>query len=322
MVNFAPSISDNFQVNPRVVGDSPSTIGVVGEPGCVDDQHVVKRSPGDGDDFMDVAVGDVISNMEEGLVDTSGDGMICDESGSKQVNDGSTESTAGGVPTKPTFHDMLTGWYPDVLPAPTILDLDVEIHDEDVQISIMDDTHVINFSNRLHKDVCKKSVDEENARQYAKTSDMTLNHLGDMFGPWMQAPTRKARKAMNSKSDNASENLNREQAITYDNATLVEVDKDVVDGSDLEKSMENHGNVQIESMEVHVIQSDGGRVLLCRSWLKSSGKSSGEGNQGGKFVVASLNVIIPAQVTLNTDALLAVRVVERGSELASKNVDG
>ncbi|KAK8609826.1 hypothetical protein V6N13_093238 [Hibiscus sabdariffa] len=266
MVNFAPSISDNFQVNPRVVGDSPSTIGVVGEPGCVDDQHVVKRSPGDGDDFMDVAVGDVISNMEEGLVDTSGDGMICDESGSKQVNDGSTESTA--------------------------------------------------------EDVCKKSVDEENARQYAKTSDMTLNHLGDMFGPWMQAPTRKARKAMNSKSDNASENLNREQAITYDNATLVEVDKDVVDGSDLEKSMENHGNVQIESMEVHVIQSDGGRVLLCRSWLKSSGKSSGEGNQGGKFVVASLNVIIPAQVTLNTDALLAVRVVERGSELASKNVDG
>ncbi|KAK8972434.1 hypothetical protein V6N11_018622 [Hibiscus sabdariffa] len=264
MVNFAPSISDNFQPT----GDSPSTIGVVGEPGCVDDQHVVKRSPGDGDDFMDVAVGDVISNMEEGLVDTSGDGMICDESGSKQVNDGSTESTAGGVPTKPTFHDMLTGWYPDVLPAPTILDLDVEIHDEDVQISIMDDTH-------------------------------------------MQAPTRKARKAMNSKSDNASENLNREQ-----------VDKDVVDGSDLEKSMENHGNVQIESMEVHVIQSDGGRVLLCRSWLKSSGKSSGEGNQGGKFVVASLNVIIPAQVTLNTDALLAVRVVERGSELASKNVDG
>ncbi|KAK8632408.1 hypothetical protein V6N13_072800 [Hibiscus sabdariffa] len=62
-------------------------------------------------------------------------------------------------------------------------------------------------------------------------------------------------------------------------------------------------------------------VLLRGSGSEHLSKDSNKGEQGGKVVVASKDVVVQEPITLNMGTHVAVRVVERGSELGSQGGD-
>ncbi|KAK8563888.1 hypothetical protein V6N13_005891 [Hibiscus sabdariffa] len=110
-------------------GCGPSSTGTAGALINVEDQQVMKRSHGEGDEVMDVGVGEIIGDSIDSIVDVNGDDMTCDEGDLKQ---------GSGASSKPTSRDMLMGHSIGAQPAPSIPDLDVDIQEEDVQISTID----------------------------------------------------------------------------------------------------------------------------------------------------------------------------------------
>ncbi|KAK8488763.1 hypothetical protein V6N11_004978 [Hibiscus sabdariffa] len=168
MTNFSPRISEDDLRSPRasplrdpfpplngttngrpsdgsLQSVLPSRLERLAEPVSVEDQQVGKRSCGEGDDVMDVDL-DIVGGtvpLAVGYKDS-----VCDVSGIQQSEERSQ--------VKPSFRDMLAGNKPLNFSGSAIPELDVEMHEDDVQISSVDGTPVISFSDRIHDRVDAK----------------------------------------------------------------------------------------------------------------------------------------------------------------------
>ncbi|KAK8563889.1 hypothetical protein V6N12_036024 [Hibiscus sabdariffa] len=170
-----------------------------------------------------------------------------------------------------------------------------------------------------------------------------------MFGPWMQAPSRKSWKVSESKAATTPENLSRglvkvaasrfavlspdvndpgtwEGDLDHVNAgvgdALLEVSKGVDTEGGLENGMVALGTTQEDNLVAIEMHESEKRLLLRGSGSGPLSKESNKGEQGGKAVVASKDVVVQELVTLNPTAHAAVRVVERGYKFISKKGGG
>ncbi|KAL4312496.1 hypothetical protein GQ457_01G025740 [Hibiscus cannabinus] len=118
------------------------------QPVCEEDRQVVKRSRGAGDDIMDVG--------EDGIEGEDRVTALVEDDAGMGAGKGIGLVKEGVVPLKPSFKEMLTGRKAEGSTVPIIPELDVELSAEDVRITSLDGTPVINFSNRLHDLVDEK----------------------------------------------------------------------------------------------------------------------------------------------------------------------
>ncbi|KAK8563980.1 hypothetical protein V6N13_005803 [Hibiscus sabdariffa] len=159
---MSPQILEDSHEHPRTLGDGsvllsgvtngspnhgvlisvPTKLERVANPISEEDQQVVKHSRGEGDEVMDVSE-EGAPGLSQGTALVDGvAGMLCDER--------AVIEKGGDGHVKLPFRDMLTGHRSEGLNVHVIPELDVEINDEDVQISSSDGTPVINFFDRLH----------------------------------------------------------------------------------------------------------------------------------------------------------------------------
>ncbi|KAK8593735.1 hypothetical protein V6N12_045810 [Hibiscus sabdariffa] len=90
---------------------------------------------------MDAGEGEVLGTNSAASMDANSMDMNREEGETQQ---GHT------VPANLSFRDMLVGRVSSSQPLPTIPELDVDVHEEDVQLSSIDGTHAIRFSDRIH----------------------------------------------------------------------------------------------------------------------------------------------------------------------------
>ncbi|KAL4352195.1 hypothetical protein GQ457_06G022560 [Hibiscus cannabinus] len=195
---MVPQISDEFSNQPRVLGvDSGLTSGVAdGRPpdqGVLipvqprlerealpfgeEDQQIVKRSKGEGNEVMDVG-DDVGFGTSQGLgLKNAGAGMM---NGEEAVG-----AQGHGGQGKPSFKDMLTGCHFEGSKAHSIPELDVAMNDDDVRISAADGSPVINFSARLHGLVEEKLAKSVIVRLLGRFIGYTalLNRIRTLWNP-------------------------------------------------------------------------------------------------------------------------------------------
>ncbi|KAL4333752.1 hypothetical protein GQ457_07G002590 [Hibiscus cannabinus] len=140
---FSPQIEEVSQVSARLPGVGTTVVPLSGvandrppdlarqavipprlersaTPVNVEDQQVVKRSRGEGDEVMDIGVEEILGKQVGGSMPS--------EEG--DVNQGNV------VRANPSFCDMLMGGSSDVQKTSSIPDLDVDIQEEDVKFSM------------------------------------------------------------------------------------------------------------------------------------------------------------------------------------------
>ncbi|KAK8696200.1 hypothetical protein V6N13_001337 [Hibiscus sabdariffa] len=353
--NYAPQNSGVSQVNARVDGVNShlqlitgnangrppdASLPMVSHPrlerqatsACVEDQQSVKRCRGDGLETMDVHVGDS-AGLPAMVTEVIGDECMF---GERNTDHGSGENhhspvkAAQGV--KPSFRDMLAGKGESALPYRSIPDLDVELAGDDVQISSVD------------AEVCKPHVEKEIER-----SCVDDGSSGGKFGPWMQAPTRKLRRATgvrnasasNFRSSHPSEGmsgkfdiLNTIDAEDEDNGTVEPV---VGQGVSVPTSLVEEGAAVGDKISGSKGSQEGGRTVMVEDGIDSRNSTkvilNGSGSKpsggvsrtqkldGPKAIVAN-EIIVPSKLSLNSNNHVAVRVVERGSDILSEEVTG
>ncbi|KAL4303310.1 hypothetical protein GQ457_10G004120 [Hibiscus cannabinus] len=165
--NYAPQISGVSQVNARVDGVNShlqlitgnangrppdASLPVVSHPRlerqathvCVEDQQSVKRCRGDGLETMDVGLPTMVS---EGIGD---DCMLCERNNDHGSGENHQRSVQAAQGVKTSFRNMLAVKGESASPYRSIPDLDVELTGDDVQISSVDGTPSIKFSDRIH----------------------------------------------------------------------------------------------------------------------------------------------------------------------------
>ncbi|KAK8512136.1 hypothetical protein V6N12_031864 [Hibiscus sabdariffa] len=136
----SPQIEVHSQVNPRVYGSGGSSTPLNGVSSGrppdvvwpaiapprlerlansvnVEDQQVVKRSRGEGDDVMDIGVGEVLGTALAGSMDANGKDKHQKE---RELQQGSA------APAKPSFRDMLVGRSFGSQPVPNIPELELD----------------------------------------------------------------------------------------------------------------------------------------------------------------------------------------------------
>ncbi|KAL4289744.1 hypothetical protein GQ457_14G000690 [Hibiscus cannabinus] len=152
----------------------PSRLERLAEPVSVEDQQVGKRSRGEEDDVMDVGldkVGGTVS-LAAGYRDS-----VCDVSDMQQTEERSQ--------VKPSFRDMLAGNKPLNVPGFAIPELDVEMQEEDVQLSSVDGTPAIDFSDRIHDRVDAKLANSVIVRLLGRMIgyNALLNRIRSLWNP-------------------------------------------------------------------------------------------------------------------------------------------
>ncbi|KAK8596730.1 hypothetical protein V6N12_065210 [Hibiscus sabdariffa] len=325
--NYAPQNSGVSQVNARVDGVNShlqlitgnangrppdASLPMVSHPrlerqatsACVEDQQSVKRCRGDGLETMDVHVGDS-AGLPAMVTEVIGDECMF---GERNTDHGSGENhhspvkAAQGV--KPSFRDMLAG----------------------------------------KAEVCKPHVEKEIER-----SCVDDGSSGGKFGPWMQAPTRKLRRATgvrnasasNFRSSHPSEGmsgkfdiLNTIDAEDEDNGTVEPV---VGQGVSVPTSLVEEGAAVGDKISGSKGSQEGGRTVMVEDGIDSRNSTkvilNGSGSKpsggvsrtqkldGPKAIVAN-EIIVPSKLSLNSNNHVAVRVVERGSDILSEEVTG
>ncbi|KAL4332004.1 hypothetical protein GQ457_07G003470 [Hibiscus cannabinus] len=146
----------------------------VDHPENEEDEQVTKKSRGEGDVVMDVG-GVGFKGFTQGITVTTGyDAMACtrDELGG-----------GGSMTSKPSFRDMLTGRLGEGLVKPQISDLDVDMEAGDVQITSMDGTPRVCFSERVHNMVDDKLAKSVIVRLLGRSIGYTvmLNRIRAMW---------------------------------------------------------------------------------------------------------------------------------------------
>ncbi|KAL4367934.1 hypothetical protein GQ457_05G017930 [Hibiscus cannabinus] len=165
MANFPPHISEVDSGVPRVSplwdsfpplngtangrplddllhGALPPRLERLADPVNEEDQQAGKRSRGENVVDMDVGLEDVAKSGIAGQRSGDSEGMVCDGCGAVL--------SEGKSLVKPSYRDLLAGNNLLTPNVPAIPELDVEIHEEDVHISVVDGTSSIDFSTRVH----------------------------------------------------------------------------------------------------------------------------------------------------------------------------
>ncbi|KAK8631687.1 hypothetical protein V6N13_028469 [Hibiscus sabdariffa] len=116
------------------------------------------------------------------------------------LNDSATDIAAMPIrDPKPLFRDMLIGNNSDSLEKKRLTDLDVEVSKDDMRFRDDGPVHEIMFSNRVRDAIDRKLAHFVIIRLLVcgKDSEANENRLprdtNDLYGPWMQAPSRKRR---------------------------------------------------------------------------------------------------------------------------------
>ncbi|KAK8633029.1 hypothetical protein V6N13_013883 [Hibiscus sabdariffa] len=265
---------------------APSRLERLSNPVSEEDQQVLKRSRGEGDEVLLEA-----------------------------------------APSKPSFRDMLTGRRPGVSLAPDITDLDVDMTEEDVQISSVDGT---------------PGEDSPKERQHDDTHVMDNPTMGEKYEPWMQVTSRKARISSRGKaSEEAGKVVTKANVEPGRFAALSNIESEVLVGeepiahpvmahlesgggsvpsktSGLELAAKRQVLVQKRNGDIWVSSGDPKHVLLRGSGSGISGMNSLDEVVERNSSVASLDVVVPSRVSLDPKDHVAVRVLERGNELSPK----
>ncbi|KAL4340729.1 hypothetical protein GQ457_08G018760 [Hibiscus cannabinus] len=134
MVESLDGVANGRPPDPGRQAVLPSRLERSTTPVNAEDQQVVKRSRGEGDEVMDIGVEAILGKQVGGV-------MQSDEGA---VNQGTV------VRTNPSFRDMLMGGLSDGHKTLSIPDLDVDIQEEDAKFSMVNGTPAICFSDRLH----------------------------------------------------------------------------------------------------------------------------------------------------------------------------
>ncbi|KAL4378748.1 hypothetical protein GQ457_02G018860 [Hibiscus cannabinus] len=126
---------------------------------------------------MDVGGGDFDGPTQGTTLVAGDDVMVCNGFG--------LEGGVGGVQSKPTSRDMLTGRMIVSSVGLSIPDLDVDMEDEDVQITSMDGTPMINFLDRVHSIVDDKLAKLVIVRLLGRSigNNMLLNRIRALRNP-------------------------------------------------------------------------------------------------------------------------------------------
>ncbi|KAL4361894.1 hypothetical protein GQ457_04G017540 [Hibiscus cannabinus] len=152
----------------------PSRLERLAELVSVEDQQVGKHSRGDEDIVIDVGL-----DKSGGTVPLAAGyrDLACDVSDLQQ--------TEGRSQVKPSFRDMLTGNKSLNFPGSAIPELDVEMQEEDVQLSSMDGTPAIVFSERIHDRVDAKLANSVIVRLLGRMIgyNALLNRINSLWNP-------------------------------------------------------------------------------------------------------------------------------------------
>ncbi|KAK8699834.1 hypothetical protein V6N13_018246 [Hibiscus sabdariffa] len=288
-------------------------------PQISEDSHEHSRVLGDGSvPFTGVSNGRPPDHGEGGAFGSTSStalmdgvaGMLCDERTATEK--GSNRHV------KSSFRDMLTGRRSEGSTAHSILELDVEMNEDDVQISSSDGSPEINFSARLHG-----LVDEKSSKSSNSCGDDTASRNGqdkagstEKFGPWMLSTNRKSRRALRGKTIADCEMISSKQVVVgvgkFD--VLASLESKSEGGEDM-VAPPAPGVTVPKSASSHLVANEGsGSTRRVSSVSKNECVGVGE--------VVSSEKIVPVRVSLNPKAHMVVHVVEPGKELPSLSGSG
>ncbi|KAL4308101.1 hypothetical protein GQ457_01G008400 [Hibiscus cannabinus] len=169
--------------------------------------------------------------------------------------------------------------------------------------------------NTSEAEVCKPHDEKEIERSCVDDGD-----FGEKFGPWMLAPTRKLRRATGARNATTSNGRNNHPSEGTSGKfdllnTIVVEDEDTgiaepVIGEDVSvpTSLVEAGEAVGDKLPGYKENSEGGRTMMMEE-VTDSNNSTRE-------------VIVPSKVSLNSNNHVAVRVVERGSEILPEKAIG
>ncbi|KAK8996713.1 hypothetical protein V6N11_020212 [Hibiscus sabdariffa] len=299
MANFSPRISEVDSGFPRVsplrdpfpplVGTAngrppdgllqcalPPRLEQLADPVNVEDQQAGKRSRGENVVVMDVSLEDVDRSETTGKRPGDSEGMVCDVSG--------TMLSEGNSLVKPSYRDLLVGNKSPNPPASAIPELDVEIHEEDVHISFVDGTPLIDFSARVH--------------EKGTTGRFTTMAGSGMFDILSTLEQEDELQEVQPPQQFVSEYAPHLESGVEQDGTLAGADRLEVPGE---------------------VRDGGKRVAIGSEPLSFVSKEVVE-SLTGNLEVVSTDVVVPTKVSLNTKSHVAIRVLERGVTLNSKTV--
>ncbi|KAK8608872.1 hypothetical protein V6N13_024284 [Hibiscus sabdariffa] len=340
-MSISPQVEGSSQVNPRDSGHGGSANGRppdsvwpalslfrlerVASPVTVEDQQVVKRSRGDGDDIMDVGE---VETLDANLATS----MVVD-SLAMHRKEGVTQQGHEAL-AKLSFRDMLVGRG--------------MIIDGVYQWVEYEGLPMIGYSCGRYghiDDDCKKVMEVGNVKRGVDSVVVSTGQPKDKFGPWMQVQGRKPRKGADSKGHYSSENsvsgqvkivgsrfavLGGEEIDTipqgegkgYDASGCVDEVQNVTrsagdaDNLDIGMPVVSGGDenrvlgVNLNGNEHRLMLKGSGSDLLC--------KESHTREKDDSVTVALKDVVFREPVTLKNGNHVAVRVVERGAVLGPK----
>ncbi|KAK8663337.1 hypothetical protein V6N13_083160 [Hibiscus sabdariffa] len=349
----SPKVSQGKQNNPRIEGlpaplsgcrngRPPDTNALVVVPSSLErsanpiydeDQQVMKRSRGDGQETMDVEVVVQEDGSDVVMQITAKDGLSCEEEGTVRNDDiPRVEGTPPGM-NKPSFRDMLTGRGSTAGSSPALPELDVEILAEDVCVSSVDD-------------VCKPHAEKVNSDNQPTSGKSKSREVEERFGPWMQVPTRKSGRVMQGRGSSTVINSRKDfvehqsgkfavlaqeedeheliEVNTLGDSSLLELNHvgDVVvttPRSMVKEPITGYASKEIMNAENCKEMSSDGRILLHGSGSESAvrGLNVKEGDRN--VAVAPNELVVHSKTKLNTGNHTVVKILERQSGTISKS---
>ncbi|KAK8588067.1 hypothetical protein V6N12_022524 [Hibiscus sabdariffa] len=349
----SPKVSQGKQNNPRIEGlpaplsgcrngRPPDTNALVVVPSSLErsanpiydeDQQVMKRSRGDGQETMDVEVDVQEDGSDVVMQITAKDGLSCEEEGTVRNDDiPRVEGTPPGM-NKPSFRDMLTGRGSTAGSSPALPELDVEILAEDVCVSSVDD-------------VCKPHAEKVNSDNQPTSGKSKSREVEERFGPWMQVPTRKSGRVMQGRGSSTVINSRKDfvehqsgkfavlaqeedeheliEVNTLGDSSLLELNHvgDVVvttPRSMVKEPITGYASKEIMNAENCKEMSSDGRILLHGSGSESAvrGLNVKEGDRN--VAVAPNELVVHSKTKLNTGNHTVVKILERQSGTISKS---
>ncbi|KAK8683492.1 hypothetical protein V6N13_039551 [Hibiscus sabdariffa] len=335
---MVPQISEDSSKQPRVLGvGSGLTSGVADGrppdqgvlipvqtrlerealPFSEEDQQVVKRSKGEGNEVMDVG-DDVVFGSSQGTgLKVADAGML---NGEEVVG-----AQGHGGQGKPSFKDMLTGCHLEGSKTHSIPELDVEMNDEDVQISAADGSLGCLARSRV----------DDSSQQDEQGKDGSA----ESYGPWMLATNRKVKRGSRIMTS-ADRGVDSSKSVMI-GACKFDVlantddtgagDDDIIEVPGQDVAARNSGSSPVCAVEGTRVVSTlvenklpmvGGertegdnRVMLHGSGSSKKVSNVSETAGIGAGEVISAGTIVPVRVSLDPKAHTAVCVVESGKEV-------
>ncbi|KAK8660788.1 hypothetical protein V6N13_051697 [Hibiscus sabdariffa] len=365
----SPKVSQGKQNNPRIEGlpaplsgcrngRPPDTNALVVVPSSLErsanpiydeDQQVMKRSRGDGQETMDVEVDVQEDGSDVVMQITAKDGLSCEEEGTVRNDDiPRVEGTPPGM-NKPSFRDMLIGRGFTAGSSPALPELDVEILAEDVCVSSVDGLPTICYACGRYghtQDVCKPHAEKVNSDNQLTSGKSKSREVEERFGPWMQVPTRKSGRVMQGRGSSTVINSRKDfvehqsgkfavlaqeedeheliEVNTLGDSSLLELNHvgDVVvttSRSMVKEPITGYASKEIMNAENCKEMSSDGRILLHGSGSESAVRGLNVKEVDRNVAVAPNELVVHSKTKLNTGNHTVVKILERQSGTISKS---